>query len=536
VNLHITYTHGVGLVMVPVNEVGQGGQPNLLVKDLPPTSASGAPAITEPRIYFGTQTSDYVIVNTASREFDYPSATGTGGDAYTNWQGSTGIKLDTPLTRLLFSARFGDLNLLISDQVTGSSQLLMRRSIQDRVQEIAPFLRYDKDPYLVVTPSGRLVYILDAYTTSADFPDANSYDPGADSSVNGLAGDKFNYIRNSVKVVMDAYDGTMTFYVIDPNDPIIATWQGVFPGLFRPISDMSSDLRAHLRYPEDMFNAQTSMFQKYHVTDAGVFYQKNDVWEVPQNASSVAGSGPNPPQQLPLEAYYVQMRMPGSAQPEFLLLQPMVPNDRKNMIAWVAAHMDPDTYGQVSVFDFPRNSNVFGPAQVEGLIAQNPDISQQITLWTQGGSQVILGNLLVLPLRDSLLYVEPVYLVSTTNPIPVFQRVVVATPSQVVWGKSLEDALNQIYAGQGAVSPGGSPSPGTSPTPGPTGTAATPTPRTSFSSDAKSLIAEANQHYQAALEAQRNGDWATYGKEIEIVGQLLKQLESVMGTPAPSGQ
>lgn len=540
VNLHITYTHGVGLVMVPVNEVGQGGQPNLLVKDLPPTSASGAPVITEPRIYFGTQTSDYVIVNTASREFDYPSATGTGGDAYTNWQGSTGIKLDTPLTRLLFAARFGDLNLLISDQVTGSSQLLMRRSIQDRVQEIAPFLRYDKDPYLVVTPSGRLVYILDAYTTSADFPDANSYDPGADSSVNGLAGDKFNYIRNSVKVVMDAYDGTVTFYVIDPNDPIIATWQGVFPDLFRPISDMSSDLRAHLRYPEDMFNAQTSMFQKYHVTDAGVFYQKNDVWQVPQNASSTAGTGPNPPEQLPLEAYYVQMRMPGSAQPEFLLLQPMVPNDRKNMIAWVAAHMDPDTYGQVSVFDFPRNSNVFGPAQVEGLIAQNPDISQQISLWTQGGSQVILGNLLVLPLRDSLLYVEPVYLVSTTNPIPVFQRVVVATPSQVVWGKSLEDALNQIYTGQGAVSPGGSPSPGTSPgtspTPGPTGTAATPTPQSSFSTDARTLIAQMNEHYKAAQKALANGDLGTYQKEVDIIGQLALQLESVMGTPAPSGQ
>jgi uncharacterized membrane protein (UPF0182 family) len=539
VNLHITYTHGVGLVMVPVNEVGQGGQPNLLIKDLPPSSASGAPTITEPRIYFGTQPSDYVVVNGASPEFDYPSSTGTGGDAYTTWQGDTGIKLDTPFSRLLFAARFGDLNLFISNQITGDGRLLMRRSIQERVQSIAPFLRYDKDPYLVVTSSGRLVYILDAFTTTNAFPNANSYDPGSDSVKSGLAGDKFNYIRNSVKVVMDAYDGTMTFYVIDPGDPIIATWQGVFPDLFRPISDLPSDLRSHLRYPEDMFNAQTTVFEKYHVTDAGVFYQGNDVWQVPQNSSSTSGSGPNPPEQLPLEAYYVQMRMPGSAEPEFLLLQPMVPNDRKNMISWVAAHMDPTTYGQVSVFDFPRNSNVFGPEQIEGLIAQNDKISQQISLWAQGGSQVILGNLLVLPLQDSLLYIEPVYLVSTSNPMPIFQRVVVATPTQVVWGVSLQDALNQIYAGQGAVIPGGSPSPGASPSASPSGTAtpapgASPTPASSFSTDAQVLIAQANQHYEAAQAALRNGDLATYQTEMDEVGRLLTQLEKVVGTPAPS--
>jgi uncharacterized membrane protein (UPF0182 family) len=533
-NLHITFTHGVGLVMVPVNEIAQGGQPRLMIKDLPPVSSGGAPTITQPRIYFGTQTNDYVIVNAASPEFDYPSSTGTGGDAYTSWTASTGIKLDTPLTRLLFAARFGDLNLLISNQITGSSQLLMRRSIQERAEAIAPFLRFDKDPYLVVTADGRLVYILDAYTTTNAFPDSNSYDPGNDSSKNGLAGDRFNYIRNSVKIVMDAYDGTTTFYVADSSDPIIAAWQGVFPDLFRPISELPSGLRAHLRYPEDMFNAQTSMYAKYHVTDAGVFYQGNDVWQVPQNAGTSAGAGPNPPEQLPLEAYYVQMRIPGQAEPEFLLLQPMVPNDRKNMIAWVAAHMDPATYGQVSVFDFPRSSNIFGPEQIEGLIAQNPDISQQISLWAQGGSQVILGNLLVIPLQDSLLYIEPVYLVSTSNPIPVFQRVVVATPSQVVWGSSLQDALNQIYAGQGAVSPSGSPSPGASPSPSASGTAASPTPQTSFSTDVQELIAEANQHYEAAQAALRNGDLATYQAEMNKVGQLLSQLETLLGTPAPS--
>ncbi len=555
VNLHVSYTHGVGLVMVPVNEVAQGGQPNLLIQNLPPVSTGGAPLITEPRIYFGTTTSDYVIVDAASDEFDYPASSAATGDATTRWSGTTGIKLDTPLSRLLFAARFGDLNLLISDQITGNSQLLFNRSIQDRVTAIAPFLRYDKDPYLVVTSSGRLAYVQDAYTTSSSFPDANTYNPGTDATVNGLAGDPFNYVRNSVKVVMDAYDGTMSFYVSDPKDPIIQAWQGVFPDLFKPLSAMPADIRGdattigHLRYPEDMFNAQTTMFEKYHVTDPTVFYKGNDVWRVPQNSSNTSGSGANPPTQLSLEAYYVQMRMPGQTNPEFLLLQPMALSGRKNMIAWVAASNDPSDYGKVSVFDFPVSSNVFGPEQMEGLIAQNPQISGQVTLWTQGGSQVILGNLLVIPLQDSLLYIEPVYLVSTNNPIPVFEKVVVGTPSQVVWGDTLQDALNQIYAGQGTTGPVASTSPGASGSPGASATpaattapagsptpaaSAAPQPSVSLTGTPQQLIAEANAHYQAAQTALRNGDWATYGKEMNIVQQLLTQLQQVLGTPAPA--
>jgi uncharacterized protein len=551
VNLHISYTHGVGLVMVPVNEVAQGGQPNLIIKDLPPASATGAPKITEPRIYFGTQTNDYVVVGAKSQEFDYPSSTGTGGDQLTNWSGNSGIKLDTPLSKLLFAARFGDLNLLISDQVTGSSQLLFNRSIQDRVHELAPFLRLDKDPYLVVTSEGRLVYVQDAFTTSANFPDANTYNPGSDSALNGLAGSQFNYIRNSVKVVMDAYDGTTSLYISDTSDPIIKAWQGVFPSLFKPISAMPVDIRGdatnigHLRYPEDMFNAQTNMFEKYHVTDPVVFFNKSDVWLVPQNAGTTSGSGANPPEQLALEAYYVQMRMPGQDNPEFLLLQPMALGGRKNMIAWVAAHNDPTKYGSVSVYDFPVSSNVIGPEQMEGLVASNPDISKDISLWAQGGSQVILGNLLVLPLQNSLLYVEPVYIVSTQNPIPVFQRVIVGTPTQVVWAATLQDALNLIYAGQGSTGAGSTASPGASPTPAttapPTPTAIatqvgppSPLPSITLSGTAQQLIVQADQHYQAAQAALRAGDLGTYQKEMDIVGQLLTQLQTVLGTPAPS--
>jgi uncharacterized membrane protein (UPF0182 family) len=554
VNLHISYTHGVGLAMVPVNEVAAGGQPNLVVSDLPPVSSEGAPVIKQPRIYFGTNQSDYVIVDAASQEFDYPSTSGGGSDAYTNWTGTNGIKLDTPLSKLLFAARFGDLNLLISNQITGSSQLLFHRAIQDRIGLIAPFLRLDKDPYLVVTSDGQLDYIQDAYTTSAAYPDANPYTP---PSSGALAGDPFNYIRNSVKIVMNAYDGTMSFYVSDPTDPIIQAWQGVFPSLFQPLSAMPSDLRGdpanpttnpgHLRYPEDMFNAQTTMFEKYHVTDPVVFFKNGDVWSVPQNAGATTSTGANPPEQLPLEAYYVQMRMPDSANPEFLLLQPMAPSGRKNMIAWVAAHNDPATYGQVSVVDFPVDANVFGPEQMEGKIASNPQISQQITLWAQGGSQVILGNLLVLPVQNSLLYVEPVYLVSTSNSIPAFVKVVVGTPSQVVWGDSLADALNQIYAGAGSITSGSSGAPGATPTPGtsssispPTATpASTSTPGTlpSFSTtgSTQELVAEANAHFEAAQAAAQRLDWATYGSEMKIVQQLLTELENAVGTPAPSG-
>jgi uncharacterized protein len=548
VNLHISYTHGVGLAMVPVNEIAQGGQPNLLISNLPPVSTEGAPNITQPRIYFGTSESDYVIVDAASQEFDYPSSTGVGGDAYTTWSGNTGIKLDTLLSRLLFAARFGDLNMLISDQITGSSQLLFNRSIQDRVGLIAPFLHLDADPYLVVAADGSLDYVQDAYTTSSSFPDANTYSAPSGS---GLAGDPFNYVRNSVKIVMNAYDGTMNFYVSDPKDPIIQAWEGVFPDLFKPISAMPKDIAGdpsnpstnpgHLRYPQDLFNAQTSMFQSYHVTDPNTFYKQNDVWRVPQNSSSSSGTGNNPPQQLPLQAYYVQMRMPGQANPEFLLLQPMALSGRTNMIAWVAAHNDPANYGTVTVFDFPVSSNVIGPEQMEGLIAQNPQISQQVTLWAQGGSQVILGNLLVIPLQQSLLYIEPVYLVSTNNPIPVFEKVVVGTQSQVVWGNSLDDALTQIYSGQGAITPGGSPAPGASSSPSlspppatATATSATPQPSVSFSGTAQQLIAEANSHFQAAQAAAGRGDWVTYGKEMATVQQLLSQLETVLGTPPPA--
>ncbi len=539
VNEHLVYSHGIGLVMLPVNEMvvnqqNQSAVPKLVIQDLPPTSDAGAPVVTEPRIYFGTQVNNYVVVGGSTPEFDYQTSS-DAGEVHTTWAGTTGIKLDTTLTKLLFAARFGDLNLLISNQVTGGSQLLFRRSIEDRVAEIAPFLRYDKDPYLVVRADGHLAYILDAFTTTDLYPNADPLDPTREETSNWLDGGPFNYIRNSVKVVMDAYDGTTTFYVADPSDPIITAWQGVFPDLFRPMTGLADDLRAHLRYPESMFNAQTSVFEKYHVTDPIVFARGDDLWQVARNAGSI-NKGID---QLPLEAYYVQMEIPGTTQEgasEFLLLQPMVPTNRPNMIAWVAAHNDPATYGHVDVFNFPGNSTIYGPLQMQSLVQANKEISRDLTLWSTQGSTVTMGNLLVVPLQQSILYVQPVYVQSANNPLPVLQKVVVASPGQVVWGDTLEDALKQLVSGGGVI-PAASPTPGTSSGPTPT-PAVSPTPGSSIPTNAtvQELIALANEHYAAAEQALRDGDLGRYQQELELVGQILQQLAQAAGTPTPSGQ
>ena len=534
VNQRIVFTHGFGLTMVPVNEVDEQGLPRLWIRDMPTRSTAGAPSVTQPRIYFGERPSDWVVVGAQQDEFDYPlgvgdGVDGTGDQVQTRWSGTTGIKLDSILSRLLFAARFRDLNLLISDQVTADSQLLMHRSLGDRLDRIAPFLSYDKDPYLVVNDAGELVWIQDAYTLSDRFPNAQEFSGSSLGEKSGLFGKTFNYLRNSVKIVMNVYDGTMTFYVADPNDPLIRAWQGVFPTLFRPIADLPADLRTHLRVPEELFNAQTRVFARYHVIDPLTFYQGDDVWTVPQNPTSDTG-------QLPLEAYYVYMRMPGEKDPEFLLLQPMVPATRPNMIAWVAARNDGPEYGNVRVYRFPRDTNVFGPVQIEARIDQDPQISSQVTLWNQSGSEVVRGNLIVVPVQDSIVYLEPIYLQSTGSAIPEFVKIVVASPTRIVWGDTLEQALTLLLAGSGpppipSPRPGASPSPGASQTPSPTsGPNVTPPP-----ADVAALIRYANAHFELAQEALRRGDFATYGVEIAEVERTLRQLDLVAGgSPSPA--
>jgi uncharacterized membrane protein (UPF0182 family) len=534
VNKRIVFTHGMGVAMVPVNEIGTEGQPRLLIRNLPPVSAEGAPQITQPRIYFGEADSDYVVVGAKQAEFDYPSGTAdaggvdTGGVSAPNWTGMTGIKLESNLNRLLFALRFGDLDLLISDQVTSSSQLLFHRTLADRVPRIAPFLRYDKDPYVVIS-GGRLFYLWDAYTTSDQFPHSSYFSPRDLPEGSMLGGDAFNYIRNSVKVAIDAYDGTMTFYVSDPSDPIIRAWQGVFPGVFRPISEMPADLAAHIRVPEEGFNVQTRMYGRYHVTDAGTFYQNNDQWTVPERKES--------DQSLPNEAYYVIMRMPGEAEAEFLLLQPMVPTNRPNMIAWIAARNDGANYGHVRVYRFPVDTTVFGPAQIEARIDQDPTISAQITLWNQSGSSVKRGNLIVVPVGDSLLYLQPVYLQSTASAFPEFQRIIVASASNVVWSPTLGESLRLLLAAQGGPGgPGTSPPPSPSPTPGPSAGPSAPPGGGGLPGDVPELIEYANTHFEQAQAALREGDFARYGAEMELVRQALERLQQLApasASPAP---
>ncbi len=526
VNQRISYTHGIGLAMVPVNEVTPEGQPRLWVRDLPPVSSDGAPAITEPRIYFGEADEHYVVVRARQAEFDFPGGGANGADSTTAWTGNTGVSLSSTLSRLLFAARFRDLDLFISNQVTADSQLLFHRTLTERLNLIAPFLRYDKDPYLVVSGSGRLVYVQDAYTVSSRFPHATPFDTGELGGTSGLAGADLNYIRNSVKVTMDAYDGTMHFYVSDPSDPIIRAWEGVFPALFQPMSDLPAGLAAHLRVPEELFNVQTRVYGQYHVTQTLTFFNNNDRWTVPAATTNE--------QSLPSEAYYTVMRMPGESAAEFLLLQPMIAASRPNMMAWVAARNDGLNYGTVRVYQFPSDTTVFGPAQIEARIDQNPTISAQITLWNTSGSSVKRGNLIVIPVGNSLLYLQPVYLQSTSAAFPEFQKIVVASPTTVVWGSTLKEALDALLAangGGGTVTPTPTPGPGATATPGPGPTASpgtSPAPG-DLPGDVNGLVAYANAHFEAAQAALRGNDFATYGAEMNKVQAALAKLAQLTG-------
>ena len=395
---------------------------------------------------------------------------------------------------------------------------------------VAPFLRYDKDPYLVIDDAGRFVYVQDAYTISNDFPNAQGFSGSVLGAGSGLAGDNLNYIRNSVKITVDAYDGTMRFYVADPSDPIIRAWQGVFPGIFEPISAMPDGMLAHLRVPEELFNVQSNMFGRYHVTQTLTFFNNTDRWTIPDVQTNE--------QSLPSEAYYVVMRMPEQKEVEFLLLQPMIAQNRPNMIAWVAERSDSPNYGEVVTYRFPADTTIFGPAQIEARIDQDPEISAQVSLWNQSGSQVIRGNLIVIPVGESLLYLQPVYLQSTSSAFPEFQKIVVASPTTVVWGDTLAEALTALIARQGeGTTPTPTPTPGPTVTPAPGVTPAptvTPAPGGELPADVTALVDYANTHFELAQAALRAGDFTTYGDEMDKVQVALNRLGELTGTPIPA--
>ena len=399
VNQHITYTHGFGVAMSAVNQVTSDGSPDFLVQDIPPQSVKGL-EITQPRIYYGERGTGYSLVKTKDKEFDYP---GPNGDVYAEYQGSGGIAISPLLNRLAFSAQFGTIKFFTTSSIDGNSRVIIRNNIRERISAAAPFLTLDPDPYMVIA-DGRLWWIQDAYTTTSRYPYST---PQGD----------LNYMRNSVKIVVDAYNGTMKYYVFDEQDPLLKTYRAAYPSLFTAKSEMPPALQDHLRYPEGLFDVQAEVYSTYHVDGADVLYNKGDQWAIPENVA-LSGAGP-------MQPYYVIMKLPGAAKEEFLLMLPFVPNGRQNMISWLGARSDLPDYGKSLNFVFSKSTTVFGPSQVEATVNTDPDISAQRTLWGQQGSQVIMGNLLVVPIEDSLLYVQPLYLQSTQTQLPQLKRVIV---------------------------------------------------------------------------------------------------------------
>ncbi|HET9416047.1 MAG TPA: UPF0182 family protein [Candidatus Limnocylindria bacterium] len=511
-NERLVFTHGYGITAVPVDAVTPQGQPDYLVSGI---NREPQLPVGEPRIYFGEVTDTHVITGTTTAEFDYPLDDRQEGGETTRWQGSTGVGIGNPLARALFALRFGDFNLLISGQLTEDSQILFRRQIEDRVQEIAPFLAYDGDPYLV-SADDRLVWMWDAYTVSNRYPNAQPL-PAEAGRFAGA-----NYIRNAVKVVIDAYDGTVDFYISDEEDPIIGAYARIFPTLFQPMSEMPEELVAHLRYPEDLFIAQNLASRIYHLpaTDVGAttFYNQEDRWAIPLDVSTQ--------QDVPMEPYYVTMRIPGEDEPEFVLIQPLVAESRPNMIAWSAARMDPGVYGEQILFRFPSSTTTFGPAQVEARINQDDTITEQFTLWSNAGSNVVRGNLLVLPIgEDGLIYIEPIFLQAAGAPFPEFVRVIMVDQQRVAFAETVEEGLRQLL-GEAEPPPPEEPEPseepGESPEPSPSpGESQAPLP-----SDVADLVSEISRVYSEAQRALAAGDLGTYQERIDELEVLIEALEA----------
>jgi uncharacterized membrane protein (UPF0182 family) len=496
VNLHLLFTHGNGVVMSPVTQKTAEGLPIFYESDVPPV-ASGGPAVLQPRIYFGQGSLPYVIVKTGTQEFDYPKGS---RNVYTTYDGSAGIGIGSLARRGLFAWYFDDPNILLSSYLTPQSRILFHRNIEDRIHTIAPFLRLDHDPYIVVS-GGRLYWIQDAYTTSSWFP----YAPPA-------PGTNINYIRNSVKIVVDAYNGSVEFYDVDPKDPVLATYRRIFPGLFKPLSAMPPGLRKHIRYPEDLFLIQAEMYRAYHMNTPEVFYNREDLWQFPRQTSSVGGVAAAG--NTPMAPYYMIMRLPEETKPEFFLMEPMVPNRRENMIAWLAAGCDPPDYGKLIVYEFPKEKQVYGPFQIEARINQNTKISQQISLWNQMGSRVIRGNVLVIPIEHSILYVSPLYLRAETGQLPELKRVIAAYGDRVVMADTLPQALKALFQAAPAPAP---------PVVATAGSSAAPSTGSAGAASGN-LAAEALDVYDRALARLKAGDWSGFGAQFDALRPLLHSL------------
>ena len=501
VNERLQYTHGFGVALGPVNQVTTEGLPVLFIQDLPPTSETDL-QVDQPSVYFGELSNDYVLVNTNTDEFHYPQ----GDDNVSNrYDGNGGIELGSLFRRLLFSIRFRSYEVLVSGQLNADSRIIYHRNISERVVNIAPFLRYDADPYLVIA-DGRLFWMRDAYTVTDSYPYST---PAAGGS---------NYIRNSVKIVIDAYNGDTTFYLAEPDDPIGVTLGQIFPGWLQPLDAMPESLRSHIRYPEGIFSLQTAMYSTFHMTNPAVFYNGEDEWEVPVIDNDQ------------MEPYYTIMRLPGEERAEFIQMLPFTPRGKNNLAAWIVARSDGEHYGKMLVFQFPKQKLVFGPSQVVARINQDQEISPQITLWNQQGSEVIQGTLLVIPIEEALLYIRPLYLRASGGRIPQLTRVVVAYQDQVVMEETLDLALDRLF--RHAPSEPQSVPAGvllTDAAAGVGATAATAALEVAAAESAPSALTtladQAQDHYARAIDAQRDGNWALYGAELARLGEILQELQ-----------
>src|SRR5688572_25456515 len=505
VNERLTFTHGYGLTLGPVNQATSQGLPVLFVRDLPPVTSAGL-QIDEPSLYFGELSNDYVIVKTDAAEFHYPRG---DKNEETRYSGRGGVALGSLWRQILFALRFGSYQIILSDDIGAESRILFNRRIGDRVRTLAgDFLRFDQDPYLVLA-DGRLYWLYDAYTTSGRYPYSTR------------AADGSNYWRNSVKFVIDAYDGTISAYLADDQDPIAATYARIFPNLFKPLADMPEAIREHVRYPEDIFAVQSQMYATYHMTQASVFYNREDQWQIPAIEEGTDSAG------TVMQPYYTIMRLPGETDAEFIQMLPFTPRGRDNLAAWLVARSDGEHYGKLRVFEFPKQSLVYGPRQVVARISQDQTISPQITLWNQQGSQVNWGTLMVIPIEESLIYVRPLYLRAQGGKIPELTRVVAAYGNEIAMEQTLEAALARLF--------GSGPARGSAPdgevvqtpgTPPPAPGAAPPASTATGPDTSASLAAEARGHYDRAIAAQRAGDWARYGEELRLLGQVLERMRA----------
>jgi uncharacterized membrane protein (UPF0182 family) len=489
INQKLMYTHGYGTVVSPVNEVAQEGFPNFFIKDIPPRFSTSL-KVTRPEIYFGERTDSYVIVNTKQKEFDYPEG---DTNVYSNYQGKNGIKINSFGRRLVLSWVLKDYKMILSSDIDNSSQVLMNRNIIDRTRKIAPYLSFDGDPYIVIDDKGKLFWILDTYTSSNRYPYAQPFDQYGN-----------NYLRNSVKVTCDVYTGELKFYVADPSDPIIKTYGKIFPGMYHPLADMPDSLRAHVRYPVDLYSVQAQIYKTYHMTDPYVFYNKEDPWLIPKEIVNN--------EQTTMEPYYIIMRLPESKKSEYILMLPFTPKSRPNMTAWMCARMDGDEYGKLLVYNFPKQETIYGPEQLESRINQDTDISQQLSLWNQQGSRVYRGNLLVIPMDDSILYVEPLYLQAENSRIPELKRVIAGFGDEIVMETSLDKALTKLFNKQPVATLSGE---GTKP----------PEVADSGTDDIAKLAKLARQYYDQANQRLREGDWAGYGDNINKLNDVIRRLE-----------